>query len=572
MIAIMTKIICGCLFCCPRIIGITGWGNSRGEHMKKLSLLALSLIASVQATDYQYVDDPVTGYNNLGVPLNMTNINSTLPTSILNNIYGMLPESTPVNPDYIAPDVLSNIRFDDDLATFATASVTFLNEGAGYRNSLGYFIYDTNNPPITKDDIPVHTIIFPNASKPGEGNMQQGDTVELGIQIFAGQSLGFFVVPNGWGWNGSGSDIFYDGPWNQPFYSHHQLNPETLGNQRHNVVFVDPVNELLVIGFDDQLITYGDRDFNDVLFTVQVTPFYAIDGVNPDGSIDSGYIPLAQDNEGRPTSTISYYPTQNGFATLMFEDQWPSIGDYDFNDLVVQYQLIRTLGSQSALERLQATYNIQARGASFHNGFALHLPGVDPSNIATLSVLKNGVPVTHDIIEDGQSDAVLIISADMSIDNATGCEMYRTVKTCRENMNLSYSLDVTFTNPVVPSIIGQPPYDPFLFGIPGLYRGDSFITPPGRGWEIHLKQFAGTSLFNSGLFNMSDDRSNGSQSYVTQNNFPWVVNIADDVDHSAEYVDLLHSYPDFAGWVSSSGFSHTDWYKRSNAVTENLYE
>ncbi|NQZ10298.1 MAG: DUF4114 domain-containing protein, partial [Algicola sp.] len=263
--------------------------------MKKFGLLGLGLIASVQATDYQYVGDPVTGYDSLGVPTQKTNINSSLPLDLLDNIYGMLPESTAVNPAYIASDTRSNIHFDDDLATFATASITFLNEGAGYRNSLGYFVYDTNNPPLTKDDIPAHTIIFPNASKPSAGNMQQGDTVELGIEITSGQSLGFFVVPNGWSYGGSGSTIVSDGPWNTPFYSQHQLNPEPEGNQRHNVVFIDAPNELLVIGFDDQYITSGDQDYNDVLFTVAITPFYAIDGVNPDGTIDGdSYIPLEE--------------------------------------------------------------------------------------------------------------------------------------------------------------------------------------------------------------------------------------------------------------------------------------
>lgn len=540
--------------------------------MKKLGLLGLSLIASVQATDYQYVGDPVTGYNSLGVPSGMTNINNTLPSDILNDIYGMLPESTTVNPAFVSPDILSNIHFDDDLATHATASVTFLNEGAGYRNSLGYFVYDTNNPPATKDDIPAHTIIFPNASKPSAGNLQQGDTVELGIEIYAGQSIGFFVVPNGWGYGGSGSTIRNDGPWGQPFYSLASLNPEPAGNQRHNVVFIDPVNELLVIGFDDQYITSGDKDYNDVLFTVAISPFYAIDGVNPDGSIDSGYIPLEQNNGDNNSYTTSYYPTQNGFATIMYEDLWPVVGDYDFNDLVVKYNLKRTLNGQSALKRLEGTYQIQAKGASYHNGFALRLPGVSPGNVESVTLLKNGQPVTHEIIEGAASEAVLVISPDISVDLVHSCEMFRTQPACRESMNLTYQLDVTLANPVSASVVGQAPYDPFIFAIGSLYHGDLFGGPPGRAWELHMKQFSGTNLFNNGFFSLGDDRSNGSSNFVSGNNMPWVINIADDFDHPAEYQDINHAYPKFADWVNSAGFNHTDWYLRSNADTSKLYE
>ena len=108
--------------------------------MKKLNLLALVLSTSVYAIDYEYVSDPVTGYSATGKPLAVTNINAQLPADILSDIYAMLPESVPVNPAYIAPSVMSNIAIDDDLELFATAAVTFLNEGASYRNALGYFV------------------------------------------------------------------------------------------------------------------------------------------------------------------------------------------------------------------------------------------------------------------------------------------------------------------------------------------------------------------------------------------------------------------------------------------------
>jgi LruC domain-containing protein len=490
----------------------------------------------------------------------------------------MLPESTVVNPAYIASDIRTDIRFDDD-AAFATASITFLNEGAGYRNSLGYFVYQTDNPPATKEDIPAHTIIFPNASKPNDGNLQQGDTVELGIQLVSGQSLGFFVVPNGWSYSGSGSTIVNDGPWNTPFYSTHLLNPEPAASQRHNVVFLDAPNELLIVGFDDQFITSGDQDYNDVLFAVNISPFHAVDGVNTDGSIDSGYIPLEQDNGDTDTTTSSYYPSQNGFATLAYEDRWPVLDDYDFNDLVVKYRLKRYLASQSGLKRLEGTFNIQAKGAAYHNGFALRLPGVAQSNIESISITKDGQAVSHAMVETGASDVVLVISPDISVDLAPNCGVetfYRTipgVNACNQSANMVFELDVVLINPVSPDVVGQPPYDPFLFGINDTFHGEIFPTQPGRQWEVHLKQFAGTNLFNNAFFNMGDDTSNnGSNNFISSNNMPWVLNLADEWDHVQEHVDMNHAYPDFAKWVAADGFNFTDWYLRSKADTSKLYE
>lgn len=552
--------------------------------MKKLGLLALSMIAPVQAIDYQFVDDSATGYDNLGFPTERTNVNDSLPTDILNDIYNMLPETQPVNPSFISQDILTNIHIDGEVGFTTTASITFFNEGAGYRNSLGYFIYQTNNPPASIDDIPTHTIIFPNASKSDTGDttgpdLKQGDTVELGIELLAGQSIGFFLIPNGWAFYGeqvTGQNMIpWNGPWDQPFYSLEQLNPETDTTKRHNVVFIDPQNELLVIGFDDQLISYGDRDYNDVLFAVNVTPFENIDGVNADGSIGSGYVPLEGDSDDTdvPTSTTSYYPTKNGFATLMFEDLWPEIGDYDFNDLIVKYNMERTLSGQGTLQRLQANYQVQARGAAFHNGFALRLPGIDASYIGDISVTRNGNPVDHDIIEQAASDLVIVLSPDITVDISSSCPMYRTLESCKEDINTTISLDVTFSTPPSANVVGLPPYDPFIFGVKDTYHGNAFPAPPGRSWELHLKQFAGTNLFDNSYFNMVDDNSDGvNNNFVTSANMPWVINITSSFDHVSEYIDISHAYPLFPQWVNSGGFQYTDWHETSNADVTKLYQ
>ncbi|NLH53483.1 MAG: LruC domain-containing protein, partial [Bacteroidales bacterium] len=52
----------------------------------------------------------------------------------------------------------------------------------------------------------------------------------------------------------------------------------------------------------------------------------------------------------------NYYPSSNGFATLAFEDNWPNKGDYDFNDVVVDYQLNRVTNSQNQLVEVLGTF------------------------------------------------------------------------------------------------------------------------------------------------------------------------------------------------------------------------
>ncbi|MCA2492196.1 MULTISPECIES: DUF4114 domain-containing protein, partial [Vibrio] len=231
---------------------------------------------------------------------------------------------------------------------------------AGYRNTLGYFVFDTNNPPTSKDEIAAHVIIFPNTSKAPDGEMEEGDTIDLNVQLTAGQTLAFFIIPNGWGWSGSYNKIASLGSWGTPFYSYSNLNPEsTSENRRHNVAFIDTQNEVLVLGFEDIYRPDGDNDFNDLLFTVEVSPFTAIDGVNTDGSTDSKYEPLVQENNPEVTVT-SVYPSSDTYATMAFEDRWPLMGDYDFNDVVWRYRVTELLNGQREIKNITFDYTLQA--------------------------------------------------------------------------------------------------------------------------------------------------------------------------------------------------------------------
>lgn len=74
-----------------------------------------------------------------------------------------------------------------------TATVTFMDEGAGYRNALG--VYE-----IGPDGSISNTqILFPNASKVGSGgNLIAGES-NVQFDVSQGAQLGFFVISNGYG-------------------------------------------------------------------------------------------------------------------------------------------------------------------------------------------------------------------------------------------------------------------------------------------------------------------------------------------------------------------------------------
>jgi len=183
-------------------------------------------------------------------------------------IQDLLPE-TEVNTAFIDEAIDPNLRLQDD----AAISVTFITEGAGYRNSFGYFLFDGDNN-ILKEET-----IFSNASMTGSGGrLRPGDTVDLG-DFEAGSNIGFWLRGNG-----------YDDPGGYTYYSLDQYNPD---GKRHVAVMADTLNERVVVGIED-LFNLGDKDFNDVVFTFEATPFSALDiAAMPTGAPEAGPVATA---------------------------------------------------------------------------------------------------------------------------------------------------------------------------------------------------------------------------------------------------------------------------------------
>jgi hypothetical protein len=140
--------------------------------------------------------------------------------------------------------------------------VTFMDEGAGLKNSLCWYSYTkSKSAPLKVADIKGH-LLFPNISKVGEGGqLESGYTLQLGTEMFsAGTVIGFFLVQDGW----QGGTIDYSHP---TFYTDYYLN--TAGRQQH-ILFKDSYFKYVLIGFEDMEFDNirTDKDFNDIIFSV----------------------------------------------------------------------------------------------------------------------------------------------------------------------------------------------------------------------------------------------------------------------------------------------------------------
>jgi len=136
--------------------------------------------------------------------------------------------------------------------------VTFVWEGAGYKNTLGYYSYPAGTTPNIAD-LQKH-VIFPNASQDGSGGaLKTGDMVKINTAKFpANTVIGFYLVADGWR-NGLETQGYYT------WYSDLSLNNN---DGQHQLLFIEKNCDDLVLTFEDVKLSSSDKDFNDVMFTV----------------------------------------------------------------------------------------------------------------------------------------------------------------------------------------------------------------------------------------------------------------------------------------------------------------
>ena len=211
--------------------------------------------------------------NSDGLPIGL--YHKELSDSLVDEVHTLFPEQQEVNPLFLAPTLDPNLHFQED----AVATLTFIDEGAGYWNSFGYFLYDEN------ENIIEEQILFSNASEQnGGGRLLPGDSIDFGASynadnsvnpFTAGTNVGFFVTPNGYG----------NPQYSQPdykFYSLDSLNPDGM---RHVGMVYSTAHQTLVIGMEDVWWNWSDKDVNDMLFTVTTDPASALKGIVRGGNI-----------------------------------------------------------------------------------------------------------------------------------------------------------------------------------------------------------------------------------------------------------------------------------------------
>ncbi len=484
-----------------------------------------------------------------GVPDYLEAQGDPIDGGLLRQLNASLPERRSVPATN--PQFLTARQTNTRVTEAADVWVTFVHEGALWKNALGFYTYPVGHPPASASQIRERQVVFPNVSAVGSGGrLYPGDRVHLG-RFPAGTEIGWFLAVQGWRGNSvtEGTHIVYSDP---------DLNPERDARQRqHSVLLSVPDRQLLLLGFEDlRRDETCDEDFNDAVFYVTVTPYASVETrelaesrayVDSDGDHIEDYCDEYPHDPNRAFN--SWCPGRNAYATLAFEDGWPAKGDYDFNDLVVAYNFMQISNAANRVVALDGTFRVRAAGASFFNGLGVQLP-LSPSQVRSVEgahLTERFVTNGANGVEMGQDRAVIVV-----FDNAY------TVVRPPAGFYLNTQLEAPRVEPAAvtvhvelaaPATLSEPaPFNPFA------------IINRTRGKEVHLPGRSPTALADRALFGTGDDRSTAMGYYRSATNLPWALNLAASWRHPVERAPIVQAYRYFASWAETSGRAHADWY------------
>ncbi len=229
-------------------------------------------------------------------------------------------------------------------------------------------------------------------------------------------------------------------------------------------------------------------------------------------------------------------------GTIAFEDNFPYAGDYDLNDVLVEYNYNVITNADNKVVKVDAVYKLRATGGANKNGFAVQFP-VERSKVSNVSGAT---------LEAGQSKAVLVIFKDMRAE----MNVWNTFKGQAIAPEKVYNVSFDISNGPTLAEFGLNFYNPFIWNN-GRADGN------GRGYETHLPGQQPTDLANVAIFGTGMDATQPgtANTYITKNNrLPWGIHIPARFDYAVEKVVITQAHLKFATWVQSGGTEFADWY------------
>lgn len=473
------------------------------------------------------------------------------------------------NPKFLTPADLVLVKESE-------VALSFLGGVTCWNNTLGYYYYDEAHKPASPMDVNI-IMLFPNTQDGtwsrswmpnpnfyGNIALERGDVVKLmyypniangdfsgATPIFPkGTRIGFIMKSNGWGMQKTQGDKKFFNSYNgltrskeAPLSRQYNVwgastdglsycnttglnpddckiqNPKGLSRTAKFAYESPEGKEYAIIGFEDAC---NDEDFDDVIIALKPADVFQ-------------ELPKIEEKK---FSTTGVYG---------FEDLWPSKGDYDLNDALVEvtHEKVYSVKTGTTDYKIfQETFYLTTAQnyVELQSGLALTL---DTKETPESIVMKKVDPTTKDTTE-----------VSYQVDGNT----YLLTENIKAELGSTYIIELNYKKPGLTKISNTAEAKVFI------YRTES----KGR-WEVHIPYEASTSKMITSYFGTLDDKSIPSEGkyFVRSGYYPFAFYLAgaslDDFKEtlllrSNESVKIDELFPAFKRWVDSNGTEYCDWY------------
>ena len=425
---------------------------------------------------------------------------------------------------------------EDETAVVLTA----LRGWTCWNSSLGYYYYRYDQAPASLKDVKVYAV-FPNTQMTwNNGSLQaspqgikEGTAVQLkyfddpeypkGKNFPKGYYIGFILACNAWNTYFTGFNSY---TLTEGFYASSTKGFSTKVNSGIDVrtaMFKDK-NSNIAIAFEDFM---DDQNFTDVVFSLKANP-------------EITNVPPVDEDLNTTIEKTGVYA---------FEDEWPKAGDYDMNDVLVQYTYQKVFNIFNEILSESFTFKtLYNKSTVFTNGLGL-----------ILSNEGNAQSTEYFIRKENEKDFTVASGADKFTRESNAIILTDNVKT---NPNAEYKVT-------------------FKYGDKNSNKKqetsiDAFIYRPskeGNRLEVHCPMKKPTSKVDTSLFGQYEDCSKPNEGiyYVSnqENIYPFAFYLsnanANDIAElknfdKNEKKSISEIYPKFIDWAKYG--TNADWYKK----------
>jgi LruC domain-containing protein len=277
-----------------------------------------------------------------------------------------------------------------------------------------------------------------------------------------------------------------------------------------------------------------------------------------------------------------YVPGQNSVMTLLFEDNWPIKGDYDFNDMVVEaWGKLRYESDYLRYVEMKAT--VIASGATYHNGFEVMFettafPNTSLGDVITLTAEDiNGVPL---FATSGEVTAAY--GTDVTWDTFNSQlyfkffdDVYDVMPLPTSYLSMNTLNEAPWTDPITIKIrIDYNQLIAFDAGNPIFNLNDfnAYVVVNGiAGYEIHMPGEPYTANFSQfALFSTGDDNTPitglaspqyETEGYRTVNGLSWGLKLEGQLEYPREQADMIMAYPELADYFAGNQGIFDNWWQ-----------